>query len=83
MSAAADTLGVGVGLRVLELFEPRVDLERLGDGSSASWGRDKLRRFIPIAVVSVIFLIAADVIVAEAADASGTNVSAAADTLPN
>ena len=35
VSAAADTLGVGVGSRVLELFERRVDLERLGEGLRA------------------------------------------------
>ena len=35
MSAAADTLGVGVGMRVLELLEPRVDLESLGEALHA------------------------------------------------
>ena len=35
VSAAADTLGVGVGLRVLELLERRVDFERLGEALRA------------------------------------------------
>ena len=35
VSAAADILGAGVGSRVLELFERRVGLERLGEGLRA------------------------------------------------
>ena len=35
MSVAADSLGVGIGSRVLELLEPCVDLERLGEALRA------------------------------------------------